>query len=253
MRGATETVLDAITGRRSTRAFLPTPVERATVERILAAAARAPSGSNIQPWQAVVLTGAALKQLTDHLTAHALAGAPAEREYAYYPRHWREPYLARRRKVGWDLYGALGIGRGEREATARQHARNYAFFDAPVGMIFTMDRDMEIGSWLDLGMFLQNIMIAARAFGLDTCPQAAFAHYAPTVARLLDIPEGRQVIVGMALGHADRAAPENRFATEREPVASFTHFVETLPQAGDAGRERVDQVAGSESDMVMNG
>ena len=245
MSEAARSVLDAITGRRSIRAFLPTPVERETVEQILQAAARAPSGTNIQPWQVVVLTGEALVQFGDHLSSLSLSGAPTEREYAYYPERWREPYLARRRKVGWDLYGALGIAKGDREATVRQHARNYAFFDASVGMIFTMDRDMEIGSWLDLGMFLQNIMIAARAYGLETCPQAAFANYAATIARLLDIPADRQVIVGMALGHPDPAAPEYRFATEREGVGSFTRFVETLPPAGmvEAARAGAGQAA----------
>ena len=233
---AAQAVLDAITGRRSIRRFLPAPVPRETVERILQIAARAPSGSNIQPWQVIVLTGQALKDFGDQLTAHSLSGAPAEWEYAYYPRHWREPYLARRRKVGWDLYGALGIGRGDREATARQHARNFGFFGAPVGLIVTMDRDMETGSWLDLGMFLQNILIAARGFGLDTCPQAAFAGYAATVSRLLGIPAGRQVIVGMALGHADPTAPENGFPTAREEVGAFARFVETLP-GGAADRQ----------------
>lgn len=223
-------VFRAVTGRRSIRAFLPDPVPRDRVEAILQAAARAPSGTNIQPWQVIVLTGPALQQFGARLSALALAGAPPEREYAYYPRQWREPYLARRRKVGWDLYSALGITRGNRAATARQHALNYSFFGAPVGMIFTMDRDMEIGSWLDLGMFLQNIMICARAIGLDTCAQAAFAQYAATVAELLAIPTERQVICGMALGRADETAPVNGFETEREDVHSFTRFVETLPE-----------------------
>lgn len=225
MSAAGDAILDAITGRRSIRAFLPKPVGRDMVERILAVAARAPSGSNIQPWQAVVLTGPALKEFCDQMTAKALAGAPAEREYHYYPRQWREPYLARRRKVGWDLYGALGIGKGEREATARQHARNFAFFDAPVGMIFTMDRDMEIGSWLDLGMFLQNVMIAARAFGLDTCPQAAFAPYHRQIRPILGVPDEEIVVCGMALGYEDTAKPENQLRTEREPVDAFATFL----------------------------
>lgn len=219
-------LLAAITGRRSIRAFQPTPVPRAVSEAILAAAARAPSGSNIQPWRVIVLSGSALAQFTERLTRHAALDPPSEAEYAYYPRTWREPYLARRRKVGWDLYGALGIRRGDHAAMTAQHLRNYAFFGAPVGMILTLDRDMEIGSWLDLGMFVQNIMIAARAFGLDSCPQAAFVRYGQTVARLLSVPDDQQVILGLALGHADRDAPENRFPTEREPVAAFASFRE---------------------------
>lgn len=231
MTDKASTILDAIAGRRSVRAFLPDPVPKETVEQILQAAARAPSGSNIQPWQVIVLTGDPLRQFCEELSAMSLSGAPSEWEYHYYPRQWREPYLARRRKVGWDLYGALGIRKGDRDATARQHARNFAFFDAPVGMIFTMDRDMEMGSWLDLGMFLQNIMIAARAFGLETCPQAAFAQYAVTIARLLDVPAERQVIVGMALGKADPSDPSNRFDTERVPVPDFARFIDRLPGA----------------------
>ncbi|WP_299358606.1 nitroreductase [uncultured Paracoccus sp.] len=229
MSDAEEIVLRAVTERRSVRAFRPEPVPRDTVERILRAAARAPSGTNIQPWQVLVLTGRALQQFGRQLSTHALSGAAPEREYSYYPNCWREPYLGRRRKVGWDLYSALGIAKGDRAAAARQHARNYAFFGAPVGMIFTMDRDMEIGSWLDLGMFLQNIMVCSRAVGLDTCPQAAFSQYAVTVARLLDIPAERQVILGMALGCADPTAPENNFETEREELASFARFLEDLP------------------------
>lgn len=227
-------LLQIIGDRRSVRAFLPKPVPRETVELILKIAARAPSGTNMQPWQAIVLTGNALKDFGKLLSTHALSGARTEWEYAYYPKEWRDPYLSRRRKVGWDLYSVLGIVKGDRHATSLQHARNYRFFDAPVGMIFTMDRDMEIGSWLDLGMFLQNIMIVARALGLDTCPQAAFAQYAETVAQLLDIPSERQVIVGMALGHADMAAPENRFDTDREVVGSFTRFIQTLSPNGFA-------------------
>lgn len=221
-------VLAAIESRRSIRAFLPDLVPEATIRRIIEAAARAPSGSNIQPWQVIVLTGEALTRFGTTLEEQELSGAARQAEYHYYPREWREPYLARRRKVGWDLYAALGIEKGQRSAMMHQHARNMRFFGAPVGLIFTMDRDMEIGSWLDLGMFLQNIMIAARAFGLDTCPQAAFASQPALIAQLLSIPEDRQVICGMALGHADATAPENLFPTEREPADSFTRFVTEL-------------------------
>lgn len=219
------TVTDAITTRRSIRAFLPTPVPQAQVAEILALAARAPSGSNIQPWQVIALSGAALSAFGQVLSAHVLAGEKPAPEYHYYPRNWREPYLARRRKVGWDLYASLGIQRGEDEKMMRQNARNFVFFDAPVGLIFTIDRDMELGSWLDYGMFLQSIMLAARGFGLDTCPIAAFASYPALIARQLQIPADRQVICGMALGHADPGAPENRFMTERAPLADFTRFI----------------------------
>ncbi|CAO3438507.1 nitroreductase [Azospirillum doebereinerae] len=218
------TVLDAVAGRRSVRAFTGTPVPRATVERILDLAARAPSGSNIQPWKVHAAAGPVRDALTAELVAAHEAGAPEEREYDYYPGTWREPYLARRRKVGWDLYGALGIAKGDRDRMARQHGRNYDLFGAPVGLFFTLDRDLTEGSWLDLGMFMQNVMIVARGFGLETCPQAAFCYRHAIVRRHLGIPDTEILASGMALGHADWSAPENRFATEREPAAGFARF-----------------------------
>ncbi|MFS8037128.1 nitroreductase [Xanthobacter sp. AM11] len=222
------TAEEAILSRRSVRAFLPQAVPDDLVARILTLAARAPSGSNIQPWQVLVLRGAPLAALGRELHAHALAGDPGSEGYAYYPRRWREPYLARRRKVGWDLYGSLGIVRGDTARTAAQNARNFLFFDAPVGLFFTIDRDMERGSWLDYGMFLQNIMIAARGLGLDTCPQAAFNSYGHIIAERLAIPAERMLVCGMALGYADPAAPENNFSTEREPLDAFVQFVDGL-------------------------
>ncbi|MGC9185234.1 MAG: nitroreductase, partial [Thiomonas sp.] len=170
----------AITSRRSIRRFLPTPVPRQTIEAILQVAARAPSGTNTQPWQVHVLSGAAKARLSARILAaydDPAQAAQHTEDYAYYPSEWRSPYIDRRRKVGWDLYGLLGIAKGDKAAMHAQHGRNYVFFDAPVGLIFTIDRIMAQGSWLDYGMFLQNIMIAARARGLDTCPQAAFNQF----------------------------------------------------------------------------
>ncbi|MFG1246520.1 nitroreductase [Xanthobacter flavus] len=219
---------DAIRSRRSIRAFLPTPVGDETVGAILELAARAPSGTNIQPWQVLVLRGEPLAALTGELHALSLAGDPGTEEFAYYPRQWREPYLSRRRKVGWDLYGTLGIAKGDTERMRQQLARNFLFFDAPVGLIFTMDRDMERGSWLDYGMFLQNIMIAARAFGLHTCPQAAFNAYGAVIAQRLAIPDTQMIVCSMALGFADPEAPENTFTTVREPLERFVRFVDAI-------------------------
>jgi nitroreductase len=222
---STDPVAAAITSRRSVRAFLPTPVARETVERILDIAARAPSGTNMQPWRGYVLTGAPLKRLSAALVAEAMAGTEVEAEYRYYPEPFFEPYLSRRRKVGWDLYGLLGIGRGEGEKMKRQHARNFVFFGAPVGLIFTIDRRLEIGSWLDYGIFLGNVMTAARGMGLDTCPQAAFAPHHRTIRAHLPIPEEEVVVCGMALGYADPAAPENALVTERVPAREFCTFL----------------------------
>lgn len=219
----------AITSRRSVRAFLSTPVPRSVIEDILRVAARAPSGTNVQPWKVHVLTGAARQSLCDKIMAahdDPDAAATHTEEYAYYPRQWVSPYIERRRKIGWDLYGLLGIGKSDKARMHAQHGRNYVFFDAPVGLIFTIDRILGQGSWLDYGMFLQNIMIAARGRGLDTCPQAAFTPFHRVIKQELALPDSEMVVCGMALGHADHAPAENRLVTEREPVANFTRFHE---------------------------
>jgi nitroreductase len=217
----------AIMSRRSLRAFLPTPVPRADLEAILAVASRAPSGTNTQPWKVHVLTGQAKTALSqDILNAY---NDPAERDkhtepYAYYPTEWRSPYVDRRRKVGWDLYQLLGIAKTDKAAMQAQQARNFSFFDAPVGLMFTVDRVMNQGSWLDYGMFLQSIMVAARARGLDTCPQAAFTQFHRIIASHLGFSAEEILVCGMSLGHADPDAIANRLQTEREPVSAFTTF-----------------------------
>jgi nitroreductase len=227
--GPHEVVDHAIRTRQSIRAFLATPVPRATIEEILALAARAPSGTNTQPWKVTVLTGAAQQRLTDAIAAvynDAELRKQHTEEYAYYPTRWVDPYLARRRKIGWDLYGLLGIAREDKARMHDQHGRNYAFFDAPVGMIFTIDRVMEQGSWLDYGMFLENIMIAARARGLDTCPQAAFTQFHRVIKGVIGMSDDEMVVCGMSLGYADMSRVENRLVTEREPVVGFVRFME---------------------------
>ena len=228
--GSSEVVDHSITTRQSIRAFLAEGVERATIEEILQVAARAPSGTNTQPWRVTVLMGSARQRLSDAILK--VHNDPEQRkhhteEYAYYPTKWIEPYLSRRRKIGWDLYGLLGIGREDKAQMHAQHGRNYVFFDAPVGLIFTIDRILEQGSWLDFGMFLQNVMIAARARGLDTCPQAAFMQFHRVIARELNLADGEMVVCGMALGYADMSKIENTLVTERAPVADFARFLES--------------------------
>jgi nitroreductase len=215
----------AITSRHSIRRFRPTPVPAATVEAILDVAARAPSGTNMQPWRAHVLTGAAKDRFCQAVLAAFETDAPQPpHEYRYYPDKFFEPFQSRRRKVGFDLYGLLGIARGDTARMKQQHARNFVFFDAPVGLVFTIDRRLEIGSWLDLGMFLQNVMVAARGRGLDTCPQAAFAPFHAVVRAQLGLAPEELVVCGMALGVADHAAVENTLVTERVPARGFTTF-----------------------------
>ena len=219
---------DVIRSRRSVRAFLPTPVPKAEIEAILDVASRAPSGTNTQPWQVYVLTGARKQALSDEIVRtfyDAEAMAEHHEEYDYYPEKWIDPFLARRRKIGLDLYGLLGLKRDNPEGMKAQQARNYQYFDAPVGLVFTMDRVMGRGSLLDYGMFMENIMIAARAHGLDTCAQAAFNQFHKIISRHLDLPPEQKVICSMALGYADPARIENTLQTERVPVSEFAYFL----------------------------
>ena len=218
----------AISSRRSIRAFLPTEVPRVLIEQLLTVAARAPSGTNTQPWQVHVLTGVAKTRLSDRI--QAVYDDPEElathtEEYAYYPREWGSPYIDRRRKVGWDLYGLLGLAKTDKARMHDQHGRNYSFFDAPVALMFTIDRVMQQGSWLDYGMFLQNVMIAARARGLHTCPQAAFTQFHRLIGEELSLKPAQMLVCGMSLGHADPAAIENTLVTERASVEEFTRFI----------------------------
>ncbi len=219
---------EAISSRRSVRAFLPTDVPSATIEDILRVASRAPSGSNIQPWKVTVFTGDALRRMTDDIMRaynDPQESAQHEEDYAYYPIQWESPYIDRRRKLGWELYGLLGIGKGDKARMHEQLGRNFTFFDAPVGLIFTIDRILELGSWLDYGMFLQNVMVAARARGLHTCPQAAFSKFHKIVMAHADAGDGERLVCGMSLGHEDPDAAENALLSEREPVSGFTRFL----------------------------
>ena len=218
----------AITSRRSIRAYTPQAVAREDILRILQVAGRAPSGTNTQPWKVYVLEGERKRELSSAILAIHNDPEQAKlhtEEYAYYPREWVSPYIDRRRKVGWDLYALLGLTRDNKAGMAAQHGRNYEFFGAPVGLIFTIDRVMEQGSWLDYGMFLQSVMVAARGRGLDTCPQAAFTQYHRVIGSVLNIPDRETVVCGMALGYADTTKIENSLITERMPVEEFVKFV----------------------------
>ena len=218
----------AITSRRSIRAYLPQPVAREDIAQILQVAGRAPSGTNTQPWKVYVLQGDPKRSLSDAILA--LHNDPAQarqhnEEYAYYPTEWKSPFIDRRRKVGWDLYALLGLTRENKAGMAVQHGKNYDFFGAPVGLIFTIDRVMAQGSWLDYGMFLQNVMVAARGRGLDTCPQAAFTQYHRVIAAQLALPDHEMVVCGMALGYADVSKVENTLVTERMALDEFVKFI----------------------------
>ncbi len=223
-------VLAAIETRRSVRGYLPRQVPRATIERILAAARWAPSGTNTQPWEVHVVQGA----MRDRICAEVLAKRTAEpglerddaphMEYYYYPKRFEDPWLARRRKLGWALYEAAGIAKGDRAASWAFTARNYDFFGAPTGLFFFVDKKLETGSWLDVAMFLQNVMVAARGFGLHSCAQAAWCWFHDVVRGHLGVGEDKALIAGMALGWEDPAEPVNALRPEREPVEVFTSW-----------------------------
>jgi nitroreductase len=223
----------AIENRFSARAFLPTPVPRQLLENILRVASRAPSGTNAQPWKVYVLQNAKKDELVqkvceahDARREHPELDTRYRADYDYYPRHWVEPYLGRRRQNGWSLYGLLGIGKQDKDKMHAQHQRNFHFFDAPVGLIFTLDRVMGQGSLVDYGMFLQSVMVAARARGLHTCPQAAWNNFASIVLPHVGATAEEMLVCGMSLGYADESAPVNSFFTPREPTEGFTHWVE---------------------------
>ncbi len=223
---AAEAVEKAIASRRAVRAFLPDPVDPALVRRLIELAAQAPSGTNMQPWRLRVLGPRTRARLETALVAALDDPSPREEEYRYYPVAFREPYLSRRRKVGWDLYGLLGVAKGDHAGMRRQTEANLRFFGAPVALMLTVDRDLEIGSWLDLGAFIQTLLIAAQGHGLDSCPQAIFARFHGIVRRELSIPQSEVVVCGIALGKADPDAPANRLVPEREPVEGFTSWLD---------------------------
>ena len=230
----TQTVVDAaITSRMSARAFTAQPVPRQTLTELLQVASRAPSGTNTQPWKVYVLQGNSRNTLCDKVcTAHDAIRANPElaaqyrEEYDYYPEKWVSPYIDRRRENGWGLYGLLGIGKADKDKMHLQHQRNYQFFDAPVGLMFTMDKVMGRGSLVDYGMFLQNIMVAARGHGLHTCAQAAWNGFGKIILPHIGAGPEEMLICGMALGYADETDVVNTFKTPRVPVDEFTHWLD---------------------------
>lgn len=237
-------VIELLHKRRSVRSFLDKSVPREVIVDLLRAAARSPSGTNMQPWRVYVLTG----EVKDRLSREVLAKREIEPhrekpprpygEYDYNPEPLFEPFLTRRRTVGFSLYQILGVAKGDRAASWVVAGRNFEFFGAPVGLIFTIDRSLQQGSWLDYGIFLQSLMLAANDVGLDTCAQAAWRHYHDIIRSLLILPDNEIVVCGMSLGYADKDAPANQLMTEREPVEGFATFLDTI----DAGTVSAAQV-----------
>lgn len=218
---------EAILSRRSVRAFLPKMVDDQIIKDILEVARWAPSGTNMQPWQAYVVKGAIKQKIADSVMNSGIRPEKiAWDEYKYYPDHFFEPYLTRRRTVGFALYNSLGIGRREVDRMREQHDRNFTFFGAPVGILFTIDRRLNKGSWIDIGMMLENVMIAARGRGLHTCPQAAFAPYHKQIRPIIGMGDEEVLVCGIALGYEDPTKPENQFRSERAPLEEWVKFCE---------------------------
>lgn len=217
-------VLEAISGRKSVRGFSPDPVPRETVCAILNAAARAPSDTNTQPWKVYVVEGAAKARVTQAVIAASNTGKTSQ-SYNYAPEKWHEPCMSRRRKLGYALYELLGIARDDWEGRKRQRHENFRFFGAPVGLFFTIDDRLNKGGWIDIGIFLSHVMLAARGFGLETCPQAVWPTYGAAVHEALGIPDDETLVCGMSMGHPDWNARANALVSEREPAHVFTTFL----------------------------
>jgi nitroreductase len=217
-------IAETFRARRSVRRFLPTPVSHDVIAEVLELASRSPSGTNAQPWKVYALAGAAREALSTALLERYIQNAGEKQEYAYYPAEWAEPWLSRRRKLGFALYELIGIPKGDKPRMKEQTGRNLLFFDAPVGLIFTLDRRLAQGMLLDYGIFIGHLIIAAQARGLASCMQTAFIDYPNTIRSHLGISEQEMIVGGLALGYLDPEAPENNIVSEREPVEGFTTF-----------------------------
>ncbi len=218
-------VTDAILSRRSVRAFLDKPVPKKLLETMLETASRAPTGGNLQPWHVYVAGG----EVRDRLVRRVAEQLPLnplgkKAEYHVYPPNLQDPYRKRRFKLGEDMYAAIGISREDREGRLRQFARNWEFFGAPIGLFFSLDRDMQQGQWADVGMFMQNFMLLAREAGLDTCAQESWASWHELVREEMGIPDEQILFCGMAVGYADSEHPINKFTADREPLDGFATF-----------------------------
>lgn len=218
-------VFDAVENRRSIRAFMEKPVSIDIIQAILATARFAPSGVNSQPWQIYVITGKYIEKIGTSIIHARENNIPENPDHHYYPTEWHEPYKSRRKNCGLALYSSLHIEINETEKRKEAWYRNYYFFGAPVGLLFFVDNHLEKGSWVDMGMFIQNVMLVARGYGLETCPEASLAEYPDIVREILEVPKSKSLLCGMALGYAEYHNPINSYRTQREPVANFTHFL----------------------------
>lgn len=218
--------LALIRNRRSVRAFLPQAISREIIGEILNTAKYAPSGVNTQPWRVMVVGDKARQQIGEQIIAAKESNVVENPDYQYYPTTWTEPYKSRRKACGMALYGALQIDKGDVERRKQQWYKNYHFFHAPVGLIFYLDKNLCKGSWMDMGMFIQSVMLAARCFNIESCAQAALAEYPDIIREVLNLSDDYHIVCGMALGYADWSQPENNYRTEREPLENFADWID---------------------------
>jgi len=219
-------IKEAIEGRISVRAFQDKPVSKETLTQVLDIARWAPSGTNTQPWKVVVSQGQSKQAISSAFLEAATSGTKINPDYLYYPEEWIEPFKSRRFQCGMDLYSALDIGRGDKEKRMEASLDNYRFFGAPVSLFFFIDNVMGKGSWFDMGMFLQSVMLAAREFGLGTCPQASTTDYPDIVRDILGVSDQYSLICGLSLGYPDDSKPINQYRTRRDEVNEFTTWVD---------------------------
>ena len=217
---------DALRARKSVRAFLPDPVPREAIEDLLKEASLSPSGTNTQPWKVHVVMGAARDRLVAEVLAHRETRPDdAVAEFNRGSKR-KEPYVGRSRTLGKAMYGLIGIPKGDEAANWAQWGRNYKFFDAPVGLIFTIDKDLGPMSYLDVGLFIQTLMLSATARGLSTCAQGAWNQFHTVTRRVLNVPDTDYIVCGVSLGYEDTSAIVNTLVSSREPVESFTTWHE---------------------------
>lgn len=216
---------EAILSRKSVRAFTDQTVPQETIRRVLEISQRSPSGTNTQPWHTYVCTGNVRDAISADVCDLFDQGKAIDyEEYEYYPKVWNDTHRDRRRALGWELYGLVGIQKGDRAGTLKQAKKNFNFFGAPVGLFFTIDAYLGKGNWADIGLYMQTIMLAARSEGLHTCPQAAWVSFQEPIFRHLNIPEDQLLVSGMAMGYEDTTAIENTLVSEREDLGNVVHF-----------------------------
>ena len=220
-------VKEAFLSRRSVRRFLSKPVPKDKIKNILECSAFAPSGHNIQPWHVYVVEGKKKEAITNSILESIKDGSAKEfkQEFDYYPTEWFEPFISRRRAVGFELYKLLNIGREDFEARDKQMQENFHFFGAPLGMFITMDRRLATGTFMDVGMFIQSILVGARGEGLHSCGQVAFTRFHTLIADQLNFKENEMLVCGVSVGYEDTSAPENSLRVEKLDYTDYTTFL----------------------------